>query len=95
VKPITAQLGLYPLRQPHLGPGIERALEILRRHGLDVEPGRMSTLASGPAGEVFAALEEVFAEASADGDLVMVVTLSNACPDVGGRAVASQPDANK
>jgi uncharacterized protein YqgV (UPF0045/DUF77 family) len=78
---ISAQVSLYPLRRPSLGPGIERALELFRRRGLTVETGRMSTLVSGPADALFPALEAAFEQAADDGDLVMVVTVSNACPE--------------
>lgn len=78
--PVTAQLSLYPLRQPHLSPPIERALQVLRSYGLTVVPGTMSTLVSGEDNAVFAALKEAFQEVAQQGDVVMVVTLSNACP---------------
>jgi uncharacterized protein YqgV (UPF0045/DUF77 family) len=78
---ISAQVSLYPLRRPSLGPAIDRALDLLRRRGLTVEPGRMSTLVSGPADALFPALQAVFERAAEDGDLVMVVTVSNACPE--------------
>jgi hypothetical protein len=72
------------LRQPHLGPGIDRALDILHRRHLGVEPGRMSTLATGPAEDLFPAVQEIFSEVSREGDLVMIVAFSNACPDEAG-----------
>lgn len=40
----------------------------------------MSTLVSGEDNAVFAALKEAFQEVAQQGDVVMVVTLSNACP---------------
>jgi hypothetical protein len=40
----------------------------------------MSTLVWGEETAVFAALEEAFHQAAESGDVVMVVTLSNACP---------------
>jgi len=81
MKPITAQVSLYPLRRPHLAAEIERTVDLLRRRGLKVEPGSMSTLVAGAPGELFAALQEAFEVAAESGQLVMVVTLSNACPD--------------
>jgi hypothetical protein len=41
----------------------------------------MSTLVWGEEGALFAALQEAFHQAAACGDAVMVVTLSNACPE--------------
>jgi uncharacterized protein YqgV (UPF0045/DUF77 family) len=77
---LTAQVSLYPLRQPHLAPIIAKALDIFRTHGLDVTPGTMSSLLTGEDETVFTALKEAFQEAAQHGDIVMVVTLSNACP---------------
>jgi len=74
--PISAQVSLYSLHQPHTGPAIDAALGILRARGLDARPGAMSTIVSGDAGAVFDGLKA----AAASGDAVMVVTLSNCCP---------------
>lgn len=57
---IAAQVSLYPLRQASLSPAIDEALQIFRKHGLDVEPGAMSTLITGDDEAVFAALQEAF-----------------------------------
>jgi uncharacterized protein YqgV (UPF0045/DUF77 family) len=76
----AAQVGLYPLRQTRLSPAIDAALELFRAHGLDVTVGAMSTLVSGGDDAVFAALQEAFRRAAEAGDVVMVVTFSNACP---------------
>ena len=77
---LTAQVSLYPLRQPHLAPAIDKALDVFRCHGLAVAPGTMSSLITGEDETVFAALKEAFQVVSQQGDVVMVVTLSNACP---------------
>ena len=47
----------------------------------------MSTTTWGVTDEVFAALREAFARAAESGQVVMVITLSNACP------VMSEPEA--
>jgi uncharacterized protein YqgV (UPF0045/DUF77 family) len=74
------QVSLYPLRQAHLSPVIEQASRVFRAHGLAVKPGDMSTLVTGDDEAVFAGLKEIFTKAAQHGDVVMVVTLSNACP---------------
>jgi hypothetical protein len=43
--------------------------------------GEISTLVWGEEGALFAALQEAFHQAAESGDAVMVVTLSNACPE--------------
>ena len=40
----------------------------------------MSTMVTGEAAAVFAALQEAFVSAGATGHVVMTVTISNACP---------------
>jgi len=77
---ISAQVSIYPLRQARLEPVIDTVLAVLTSHGLEVTPGAMSTLASGEADAIFAALRDAFVRVSDTGDAVMVVTLSNACP---------------
>jgi len=77
---VSAQVSLYPLRQTRLSPAIQQALAIFERHGLQIEAGAMSTLVWGDEEKVFKALQEAFREASLTGEVVMVVTLSNACP---------------
>ena len=77
---VMAQVALYPLRTAHLGPAIEAFAAELERAGLSVEVGAMSTVVCGDADEVFAALARAFSAASADHEVVMQVTVSNACP---------------
>lgn len=80
---ISAQVSLYPLRQPSIGPVIREAVRTLQKYGLQVEMGPMSTLVWGEEGEVFAALQQAFHQAAEKGDAVMVVTFSSACPRPG------------
>jgi uncharacterized protein YqgV (UPF0045/DUF77 family) len=80
---ISAQVSLYPLRQTSIGPTIRRAVHGLRECGLSVRVGEMSTLVWGEEGVLFDALREAFHQAAEQGDVVMSVTLSNACPEPG------------
>lgn len=82
---ITAQVSLYPLRQESLSPVIDKALQTFRAHGLEVEPGSMSSLLVGDDVAIFAALQEALRQAAEDGHVVMTATLSNACPVPGKR----------
>lgn len=77
---ISAQVSLYPLRQIDLGPAIRDAVRICREHGLEAQVGAMSTVVWGQESAIFAALQATFHHATVQGDVVMVVTLSNACP---------------
>jgi uncharacterized protein YqgV (UPF0045/DUF77 family) len=78
--PVAAQVSIYPLRQQHFTPAIGKALDIFRVHGLNVEMGAMSTIVSGEDEPMFAALKEVYQGLAEKGELVMIVTFSNACP---------------
>ncbi len=77
---INAQVSIYPLRQVHLGPAIEAVRHAFERHDLHPQVGPMSTVVTGTAELVFAALQDAFATAAAMGHVVMTVTISNACP---------------
>jgi uncharacterized protein YqgV (UPF0045/DUF77 family) len=77
---ISAQVSIYPLRQLNLAPAIEEAVQICYARGLEVHPGTMSTLLIGDEEGIFSALRDVMRSAATRGDVVMVVTLSNACP---------------
>jgi catechol 2,3-dioxygenase-like lactoylglutathione lyase family enzyme len=77
---VYLQLSVYPLRQPHLRPGIEAALRAAASAGVGVTPGRLSTLVAGDEPAVFAALRAAFRAAGASGSTVMVATLSTGAP---------------
>jgi uncharacterized protein YqgV (UPF0045/DUF77 family) len=77
---ISAQVSLYPLRQERLSPAIQAVSDALFAAGLHPETGSMSTLVTGEADRMFAALHQAFVRAAATGQVVMTVTLSNACP---------------
>ncbi len=77
---ISAQFSLYPLRQERLSPAIEEAVSALKDHGLTVQTGIMSSLVLGEEDQVFSALQEAFRRSAEKGQVVWVLTLSNACP---------------
>lgn len=79
----TAQVSLYPLRQESIEPAIRDSVRVFRERGLNTRVGEMSTLVWGEALAVFEALREAFDQAAERGDTVMVVTVSNACPEPG------------
>ena len=68
-------------------PAIEAVWAALRGRGLEYRVGSMSTTTWGVTDEVFAALREAFSYAAESGQVVMVITVSNACP------VMSEPEA--
>lgn len=76
----SAQISVYPLRQDHLGPAIDAVGRALRDHGLDPRTGPMSTYVAGDVQAILAALADGFSRASEHGQVVMSITVSNACP---------------
>jgi uncharacterized protein YqgV (UPF0045/DUF77 family) len=77
---ISAQVSIYPLRQERLSPSVQAVSDALNSAGLSPDVGSMSTMVTGEADAIFAALREGFARAAAAGHVVMTVTVSNACP---------------
>jgi uncharacterized protein YqgV (UPF0045/DUF77 family) len=77
---ISAQVSVYPLSGASLAPAIDAVCGQLRDHRVEFETGTMSTVARGDSERIFAALREGFERAARTGSVVMVVTLSNACP---------------
>jgi uncharacterized protein YqgV (UPF0045/DUF77 family) len=80
--PIMAEVAIYPLREAEVGPFILEFVQRLRRPGLRVEPGAMSTLVVGEAREVWAALEQGFAWAAREHQVVLRVTLTSGAPSL-------------
>jgi uncharacterized protein YqgV (UPF0045/DUF77 family) len=76
----SAQVSMYPLRQERVGPAIETVRAALEARGLRPEIGPMSTRVVGESDLIFAALAEAFAKAADTGEVVMTITVSNACP---------------
>jgi uncharacterized protein YqgV (UPF0045/DUF77 family) len=76
---VTAQVSLYPLRQESMAPVLHDTLEILRESALEVQPDAISTLLVGDENAIFAAVQQAFHHAAEQGQVLMVVTLSNTC----------------
>ena len=77
---IGLQFSIYPLRQAHVRPAVEAAVQAAAGAGVDVTVGRLSTFGHGDEEAVFAAVHEAFAAARSFGPTVMVVTLSSGLP---------------
>ena len=77
---VGLQFSVYPLRQEHLHPAIEAAVQAAAKEGIDVTVGRLSSFAPGDEDAVFAAVRAAFDAAKSFGPTVMVVTLSSGLP---------------
>ena len=81
---VQAEVSLYPLRTVTLTASIDCFLEHLRRSGLRVETGPMSSRLAGECGDMFRALGEAFEPAAWQSDVVVMAKVTNACPEMGG-----------
>lgn len=81
---IQAEVSLYPLRTAALMESIESFLGHLRRRGLSVEIGPMSSRISGECRNMFYALSEALEAVGRESDVVLTVKVSNACPRTSG-----------
>ena len=77
---IQAEISLYPLRKPNLTELIDRFLQHFRRRKLEVKTGTMSSSISGECKDLFPALGIAFEDAANEGEIVIIVKVSNACP---------------
>ena len=92
---VGAQFALYPLRQPHLRPAIEAAVQAAAKESVELTVGKLGTFASGSEEAVFAAIRAAFSEASSHGPTVMVLTLASGLPSdetVAGIQAASRTE---
>jgi uncharacterized protein YqgV (UPF0045/DUF77 family) len=92
---VGLQFSLYPLRQPHLRPAIEAAVQAAAKEGVAVTVGRLGTFASGSEEAVFAAIRAAFTTASSYGPTVMIFTVSSGLPSeetVAGIQTAAHAD---
>ena len=76
---VQTEVSLYPLRTETLTESVDSFVEHLRRAGLNVEIGPMSSRISGECKELFRALGEAFEDAAGGSDAVLTVKVSNAC----------------
>jgi len=77
---VQAEVSLYPLRTPHLAEPIEQFVGQLRQEGLDLQLGPISTHITGNSDLLFATLSKAFKEIAKDYNVVLLLTVSNACP---------------
>jgi len=82
---VSAQVAIYPLRQERLTPAISAVRDALNASGFEPDVAPMSTTVTGEGAILFRALVQAFVRAGALGHVVMVVTVSNACPQARDR----------
>ena len=80
---VQTEVSLYPLQTQEIGKAIDGFVGDLECAGLTVRKGNMSTTLSGDAEAVFAAVGKAFRTVADDGQVVLVLKMSNACPSDG------------
>jgi uncharacterized protein YqgV (UPF0045/DUF77 family) len=78
---IQAEVSLYPLRTEKLSKPLETFWQALRRDDVEMESGTMSTRIAGECDDVFAAVREGFELTAGQHEIVMLLKISNACPE--------------
>ena len=76
---VGLQFSVYPLRQEHLHPAIQAAVQAAAKQGVEVTVGRLSTFASGEEDAVFAAVRAAFDAARSFGPTVVVTAHVQEC----------------
>ena len=82
---IDAEVSLYRLRNEDLSRSIGCFLNQLQEAGLTVEPGPMSSHLKGECADLFGAVGNAFERSAEEGDVVLVMKVSNACGSPGNR----------
>ena len=77
---VQAEVSLYPLRTATLMDSIQAFCDALAAGGVEVCSGPMSSLVAGESGQVFAALGRAFEQVGRERDVVLVLKVSNCCP---------------
>ena len=77
---VSAQLSLYPLGETTLSPSVAGFCGALEQAGLSPVVGVMNTVVTGDSDIVFHTLQTAFERAAAAGHVVLIATISNACP---------------
>ena len=77
----TAQVSVYGVGDGNLNAAVEAAITIVRSSGLPYTVGRTQTLIDADDDTVlFHTLRALYQAAAAQGEVVVVATISNACP---------------
>ena len=74
---VMAEVAIYPLREPEIGPAILEFVEDLRAQGLEVQAGPLSSLVSGESEQVFEALKSAYTRASRERQVILRVVISS------------------
>lgn len=75
----TAQVSVYGVGDGNLNAAVEATINVVRSSGLPYTVGRTHTLIDAAA-VLFSTLRALYQAATAQGEVAVVATISNACP---------------
>jgi len=78
---VQAEVSFYPLRTESIGAAINKFVNALEQGDVEISIGPMSTRLKGEADEVFEAVRQAFAQVAEEYPAVLVLKLSNSCPE--------------
>jgi uncharacterized protein YqgV (UPF0045/DUF77 family) len=77
---VEMEVSLYPLAEEVIEHPVHDFVDVLRKHGCDVELCPMSEVVKGESEDVFEALRLGYEDAAGKGGFVLFVKACNACP---------------
>ncbi len=75
---LCAEVSVYPLKTGDGSSIIENSIESLKQHGVNYSVGSISTHLHGDEAQLWQGLQEMFRNAKDNGEVSMVVTITNA-----------------
>ncbi len=75
---ISAEVSIYPLKTDDASAAITNSIELLNGHGVHYAVGSISTFLQGSEEQVWQSLREMFRSAGSQGEISMVITVTNA-----------------
>jgi uncharacterized protein YqgV (UPF0045/DUF77 family) len=77
---VELEVSLYPMTEKHLQHPVGDFVELLEKHGCQVEHTPLSSIVKGESAKVFEALRLGYEQAARKSGCVLLVKACNACP---------------
>lgn len=75
---ISAEVSIYPLKTGDTSAAITNSIELLNGQGVHYSVGSISTFLQGSEEQVWESLQKMFRTARSQGEISMVITITNA-----------------
>jgi len=77
---LEVDVSLYPLAEQYLQHPVHDFIEVLEKHGCEVENSPTSSIVKGESEKVFEAIRIGYEQAVLKSGCVLIVKVSNVCP---------------